>query len=91
MANTTTDTREAARKRAQNSFTASEQRDSFVKQEIEKERAATAAKTAKLRALRLAKEAEDKIEADRLALIAAAAKAAKPAAKPRAKAAKTKA
>jgi len=36
-----------------------EQRDKFVRQEIEKERAVTAAKTAKLRALRLAKEAAD--------------------------------
>ena len=78
----TTDSRDAARKRAQNHFTASEQRDVAVKQEIEKERAAIAAKTAKLRALRLAKEAVDKIEADRLAAEKAAAKApAKKAAK----------
>ena len=62
-----------------------------MKQEIEKERAASAAKTAKLKALRLAKEAEDKIEGDRLALIAAAAKATKAAGKPKTKAAKTKA
>ena len=89
MANTT-ETRDNARKRAQNHFTASEQRDTLVKQEIEKERAASAAKTAKLKALRLAKEAEDKIESDRLALIAAAAKASKPAPKARAKAVKTK-
>jgi hypothetical protein len=89
MANTT-EARDTARKRAQNHFTASEQRDTLVRQEIEKERAASAAKTAKLRALRLAKEAEDKVEADRLALIAAAAKAAKPPAKPRAKSVKTK-
>ncbi len=45
--------------RAQAAFTASEQRDSLVRQLIDKERAATDAKTAKLRALRLAKEAED--------------------------------
>jgi hypothetical protein len=45
--------------RAQASFTASEQRDALVRQMIDKERAATDAKTAKLRALRLAKEAED--------------------------------
>ncbi|GEM_PF-1347697 len=82
------DTRDAARKRAQNHFTASEQRDIAVKQEIERERAATAAKTVKLRALRLAKEAEDKIEADKQALIDTAAKAASKAA---AKAAKPKA
>jgi hypothetical protein len=41
------------------SFTASEQRDALVRQIIDKERAATDAKTARLRALRLAKEAED--------------------------------
>jgi hypothetical protein len=45
--------------RAQTAFTASEQRDAMVRQMIDKERAATDAKTAKLRALRLAKEAED--------------------------------
>jgi hypothetical protein len=41
-------------------FTASEQRDRTVKAEIEKERAALDAKTAKLRALRLAHEAEER-------------------------------
>jgi hypothetical protein len=45
--------------RAQAVFTASEQRDKSVRAEIEKERAATDAKTARLRALRLAKEAEE--------------------------------
>ncbi|MGB8366453.1 MAG: hypothetical protein ACLQUZ_14345 [Rhizomicrobium sp.] len=50
----------SARRRAQNLFTASEQRDSLVRQEIEKERTASEAKTAKLKALRLAKEAADK-------------------------------
>lgn len=45
--------------RAQAVFTASEQRDKSVRAEIEKERAATDAKTARLKALRLAKEAED--------------------------------
>jgi hypothetical protein len=39
-------------------FTASEQRDALVRQMIDKERAATDAKTAKLRALRLARDAE---------------------------------
>ena len=65
--NSTSDPRDAARGKAQKYFTQSEQRDTLVKQEIEKERAATDAKTAKLRALRLAKEAADKEEADRLA------------------------
>lgn len=36
------------------------QRDKFVREQIAKDRAASAAKTAKLRALRLAKEAADK-------------------------------
>jgi len=45
--------------RAQAVFTASEQRDKSVRAEIEKERAATDAKTARLKALRLAKEAAD--------------------------------
>lgn len=45
--------------RAQAAFTASELRDKSVKAEIAKERAATDAKTARLKALRLAKEAED--------------------------------
>ena len=58
-------TTDAARKSAQNYFTQSEQRDRLIKQEIEKERAASAAKTAKLRALRLAKEAAEKEEAER--------------------------
>jgi len=58
--------RETARKNAQNHFAASDKRDSEVRQEILRQQSATAAKTAKLRALRLEKE-----EADRL--IAAAA------------------
>lgn len=44
-------------------FTASELRDRTVKAEIEKERAALDAKTAKLRALRLAHEAEEAAKA----------------------------
>jgi hypothetical protein len=54
------------RRKAENHFTASEQRDAFVKSELAKESAAFDARTAKLRALRLAKEAADKIEQDRL-------------------------
>jgi hypothetical protein len=65
--------RTAARNRAQNHFAASEQRETLVRQMIESERAAVAARTDKLRALRLAKE-----EADRVA----AANAPKPAPKP---------
>ena len=41
------------------------QRDAAIKDEIEKARAKSAAKTARLRALRLAKEAADKVEADK--------------------------
>jgi hypothetical protein len=69
--------REAARNRAQKHFAASEQRDVLVKQMIESERAAVDARTAKLKALRLAKE-----EADRLA---APPPSDKPAKKTRAK------
>ena len=66
--------RDQARRKAQNHFAASEQRDALVRKEIEKERAVSAAKTAKLRALRLAKEASDKEVADKLATEAAEAK-----------------
>lgn len=64
--------RDAARNRAQKHFAASEQRDVLVRQMIDSERAAVDARTAKLRALRLAKE-----EADRLAAPPAAEKPAK--------------
>ena len=64
MADTRSNTeREAARNRAQTHFAASEQRDAAIKQLIEGERAAVDARTAKLRALRLAKEEADRIEA----------------------------
>ena len=49
--------------RAQTAFSASEQRDKLIRQEIEKQRVATDVKTAKLKALRLAKEAEDRAAA----------------------------
>jgi len=67
-----------ARKKAQNHFEAAEARTTLVKQMVQAESDANDAKTAKLRALRLAKE-----EADRAA--AAAAPAAEPAKKPRKK------
>ena len=54
-----------ARGRAEAVFTASEQRDAAVHEQIRKERAASDAKTARLRALRLAKEAADKATAER--------------------------
>ena len=53
-----------ARGRAEAIFTASEQRDAAVHEQIKKERAASDAKTARLRALRLAKEASDKAAAE---------------------------
>ncbi len=59
MAEMNEDRRSSARKRAQNHFTAAEARDTMVRQTIEKQNAATDAKIAKLRALRLAKEAAD--------------------------------
>ncbi len=62
-----TDKSNSARRKAQNYFTASEQRDTLVHREIEKERAASNAKIAKLKALRLAKEAVDGAAADKLA------------------------
>jgi len=46
-----------------NNFSASEVRSRAVLDQIEKERVATDAKTARLKALRLAKEAEEKAKA----------------------------
>ena len=63
--------------RAQAVFTASEQRDKSVRAEIEKERAATDAKTARLKALRLAREAEEAAQAAAAPKPAKKAKAAK--------------
>jgi hypothetical protein len=55
--------REAARRNAQDHFAAAERRDNEVRAEIARQQAADAAKTAKLRALRLAKEEADRIAA----------------------------
>ena len=55
--------REGARRKAQNHFEAAEARTALVKKIVDAERAASDAKTAKLRALRLAKEEADRIEA----------------------------
>jgi hypothetical protein len=65
MSGSTEQPKDAARRKAQNYFTQTERRDELVRQELEKERVAGDAKIAKLRALRLAKEAVDKVEADR--------------------------
>ena len=68
--------------RAQQLFRASEQREATVRAEIEKERAAVAAKTVRLKALRLAKEASDR-ETAAANPPPAAAKARRPAKKAR--------
>ena len=70
--------REAVRRTAQSHFTHTERRDEMVRAEIEKERAAVDAKTAKLKALRLAKEASERAEAERVAAERAKAGAAEP-------------
>jgi hypothetical protein len=51
--------KDIARRKTGATFTASEARDALVKKALEAERHAFEAKTAKLRALRLAKEAAD--------------------------------
>jgi len=71
-----TERREAVRRNAQSHFTHTERRDELVRQEIEKERAAVDAKTAKLKALRLAREATEKAEAEKVAAERAKAGAA---------------
>jgi hypothetical protein len=57
----------AAQKGAQKYFSKTASDDTLAKQIRKKERSASATKTARLRALRLAKEAADKEEADKLA------------------------
>jgi hypothetical protein len=71
----TAQSRENARNKADAHFQAWENRTQLVKQELEAERTASDAKTLRLRALRLAKEAEDR-EAARI--VAANAPAARP-------------
>lgn len=56
--------RDAARSKAQALFSAHDQRTALVKEMVAKENEASAQKTAKLRALRLAKEADEKAHAD---------------------------
>lgn len=56
-------TRDAARKRGQSHFATPEARESAFKTEVSRERKASDVKTAKLRALRLAKEEDDRIAA----------------------------
>jgi hypothetical protein len=56
-------TRDYARRRGQLHFTSSEAREGAFRAEVERERKASDNKTAKLRALRLAKEEQDLIAA----------------------------
>jgi hypothetical protein len=72
----TQEARDTARTRAQSHFLALEERDQTVRAQIEKERSALAAKTERLRTLRLAKEEADR--ADALANPGDGADAAKP-------------
>ena len=85
MANPT-EIRDSARRKANTHFTASEQRDAMVKKELAQERNAFDTRTAKLKALRLAKEAADA----EIALKLAASQPAKPAKKKKAAAAKVR-
>jgi hypothetical protein len=62
-----------ALKGAQKYFTKSAHDEALAKDTRKKERSASAVKTARLRALRLAKEATDKVEADKLAAAKAVA------------------
>jgi hypothetical protein len=76
--------REGARKNAQNHFAASEQRNKQILQDIARERSQVDAKTAKLRALRLAREEEERIAAENAPKPKPKTKAAPRVAKPRA-------
>ncbi len=67
--------RDVGRRKTGATFTASEARDALVKKELEAERHAFEVKTAKLRALRLAKEAAEAELAVKLAAEAPVKKA----------------
>lgn len=56
--------KDAAKRKAQRLFSESERRNEQARNEREKARDAIATKTAKLRALRLARDAEEKANAD---------------------------
>lgn len=72
-----------AKSKAEEQFTATQKKEQQARVERETEQREKAAHVAKLRALRLAKEAEDKLIADQAAAEKAAAKAAKKPALPR--------
>ncbi len=58
-------TQSAAEKNAEKYFRKAERSETSAKQELKKEHAANAAKTANLRELRLAKEAAEKLDSER--------------------------
>jgi hypothetical protein len=68
MSNPGSTRKDQARPRAQEQFQKGVQRDIEVRKEREKEQNATSAKIAKLKALRMAKEAEDRVIAEAEAL-----------------------
>ena len=70
--------RDSARRKAMNHFAVAEKRDNQARQEIARLREAGDAKTAKLRALRLAKEEEDRLAAAALPPAVPVKKRAKP-------------
>lgn len=72
----------SAQTSAQTYFRKTEQSDELIKKTLKKERAASAAKTANLRQLRLAKEAADKEEAEKLEAGRPAARKREPRSKP---------
>ncbi len=72
----------SAQNSAQTYFRKTERNDSLIKRERKKERAASTAKTANLRQLRLAKEAADKEEAEKLQAAGPAPRKREPRTKP---------
>jgi len=75
-------TQNSAQNSAQNYFRKTEQGDDLLKRERKKERAASTAKTANLRELRLAKEAADKAELEKQQAGRPASRKRQPRAKP---------
>ena len=72
----------SAQNSAQTYFRKADKSDDLIKKARKKERAASTAKTANLRQLRLAKEAADKEEAEKLQAVRPAARKREPRARP---------
>jgi hypothetical protein len=68
----------AASRKAEDRIASATSRDAAIRKEIENERAKSAAKTARLRALRLAKEAADRAEAEKPGPTATLVKSVRP-------------